>query len=1180
MGLGRTPRLTGSVPALRRIFRQSLSLDQRSLTRPAVSSNRGPMLEFHRSDSNPLKRSNYPRPVVAAGISPEHRAVYLDTATIPRWLVKSLARSEKAPLPAYVWRIDLPTFEPGLPDYHPAIDATYAFLLRGAVTATTDALLSACRAEVPRKRKDIEHQRAALPDYLVPADRIHFCEQMFDSAEERMFYEAFLREATEANIAAALTPQVDFKTLAPGSDLADGRFRVDFVAASASETMLVIEIDGEQHATTRATDDQRDAVLKAAGFPVVRLPASRIRQDAAGAAKEILSGLGRAQWGQTDDTIVRLQQLAQLQIAVVASMRARLTPSVGVVPIRVSFADSATQIDRKLLQCSLQDLAGLLRDMAMARGDAAPNLVLTVQDDPSALNFQFGSSPGRPDGRTVYLHNTLRFAPPLVQLGAADSPSGKSVDRDAARNLFERCFGFSNFRSGQFETVERVIRGLDTLLLLPTGAGKSAVYQFATLVRGGVCIVVDPLLSLIDDQIQNFREHGVDRSVQISSQLEREQQKAFEKLLCQGNVSFVFVSPEQLQKREFRQVIERVAVKRGIALITIDEAHCVSQWGHDFRPAYLNVANTARSCSRLSSGISPPVLAMTGTASYAVLRDIQREVGITDPGAQITPKDFDRPELRFLVISCRSADKGAELAKAVDGMHKRFKVSDSDSFWDAGKESPITGLVFCPHVNGGHGTVEVARVISDTIPTISVSTHSGKPPKGIEKREWDVKKADIAARFKRDEVQVLACTNSFGMGIDKPNIRFTVHWGLPQSIESFYQETGRAGRGGAESWCILLMSDDNPSRADRQLAGHDSTDEPPFNRQSDIDRQLWFHKHSFPDATQELNELCKVIETCMSSAHQVIDVSFGSDDAKPMLERAVYRLLLIGVARDYTVDWRYRCFQVYVGDSSPDSIVDCFTNYVSAFNSKRGRATRAEMENWRARRTVTAKDMALYAGKQLIEFTYSQIEGTRRRALSELRRVAKEHIGNEDGFRHALLAYLNTSAFSSMLQTIVDDPTDGGLDLVSGLIERIESPLDAADLATQAARLLAAIYDHPGLLTIRAIALLASTKQDAKAAAQDLAIAFDSARRFGLEPLMIVKAVGDGVKQLAVPRTILEDVARNLTANEGDSDRASLHARLLAQSKCDSMASYALSYLVKRFLRGTDQLLETLKHAI
>jgi ATP-dependent DNA helicase RecQ len=1124
------------------------------------------------------KGVDLPRLIAAEGVSLDHRAVYLDATTVPRWLVKSLARSEKSPLSGYAWRIDLPALATELSYHHPGVDSTYAFLLRGAVTCASKALLKASSLEIQPAHEEIENQRKALPPYFTQASPIHFSEQVFDSPEERLFFAAFLQEAAAADIAASITPQVGLQSLAPSSEFANAGFRVDFVVISANGKSLVIELDGEQHASERDNDARRDEALENAGYTVVRVPASRIRRNASAEAKNILNRLGGAPWQNTDPNIARLQRLAQLQIAVVACMRAGVTPSIGVVPIRVTFAGTANQIEPEVLQAALDDLANLIREMALARAAAAPELLFSFTDAPNAFTFQFGSSTNRLDRQTVYIHDTLRFAPPLVELGAADAPSGDTIDRESARSLFERCYDFPDFRPGQFEAIARVIRGLDTLLLLPTGAGKSATYQFATLIRGGVCVVIDPLLSLIDDQIQNLREHGVDRSTQVTSQDDAQRRSALVTLLCQGHLSFVFVSPERLQEVSFREAIQIVAVQRGIALIAIDEAHCISQWGHDFRPSYLNVAKTIRNNSTPARGIAPPVLAMTGTASYAVLRDIQREIGITDPNAQITPNNFDRRELRFEVISCRSAEKATALAKVLVGMHERFKVRDRAAFWNRRQESPITGLVFCPHVNGKHGTVDVANAVHRIMPNVTVETHSGKPPKGTSDSTWRNAKREAAARFKRDEVQMLVCTNSFGMGVDKPNIRFTVHWGLPQSIESFYQEAGRAGRGGAESWCLLLMSDDNPTRADQQLAGHGPTTKPPFGSESDIDRQLFFHANSFPDAVQELAQLRALIEICMCSQEQIVDISFTGESDKQWRERAICRLLLIGVALDYTVNWRLGKFQVHAGSRAPETIIGCLTAYVSAFNAKRGRALGAEMEAWRKTKNANATDVALFAGEQLIRFTYDQIEGTRRRALSEMRRVAREHVGDENGFRHALLAYLSTSIFSSMLQALADD-AGGGMELMADILDRIESPLDAADIASQSARLLASIYDHPGLLTIRAAALLASIKPDPLAAAQDLALAFEAAARFELESYTVLEAIDAAAVQLGLPDAILEDVARNLTYAESDADRGRRHAGILAHSGRAPLAAVGWSFLAKSVLLHTDQLLKTLKHA-
>lgn len=1139
----------------------------------------GDASSYSDSDACVTAGVSLPRPIVAEGITPDHRAVFIDTTALPRWLVKALSQSRRDPLAGYAWRLDLPTFEPDRAELHPGVSATYSFLLRGALTCANESLLVAAGLEVLPTRDEIERQLDALPPYITPADAILFSKQVFDSDEERMFYDAFSEAAAASKSAVSIIPQVGFQTLAPNSDLADAGFRVDFVAVAASGKATVIEIDGEQHRAERENDARRDAAIKNAGISVVRISASRIREDALTVATKLMAEIGSPVWQPPDTAISRLRQLAQLQIAIVASMRAGLIRSLGCVPIQVKFADPAKQLGAELLQTALEDLGCLLRDMARARGDTPPHLALSVACDQDAFGFQFGSAPGRPDRRTVYIHDTLIFAPPLIEFGPAEELSGKPIDRDAARNLFQRCYGFTDFRPGQFESIERVIRGLDTLLLLPTGAGKSATYQFATLIRGGVCVVVDPLLSLIDDQIQNLRGHGVDRSTQVSSQIEAHQRASLMTLLCQGHTSFVFVSPERLQQPSFREVIQVVALRRGIALIAIDEAHCVSQWGHDFRPAYLNVAKVIRSLSQRASGRAPPVIAMTGTASYAVLRDIQREINITSPDAQITPHDFDRPELRFEIVACESEEKGTELTKFLVGLHGRFHVRDPASFWSRRKESPITGLVFCPHVNGPHGTVDVANTIRRALPSVAVATHSGKPPQGTAESMWRNAKREAAAQFKRDDVQILACTNSFGMGIDKPNIRFTVHWGIPQSIESFYQEAGRAGRGRVESWCVLIVSDDNPRLADEQLASRERGTEPSRGIKSDVDRQLWFHRGAFPDAAKELAQLRAFIEICTESRENVINISFAGDFDRQTRERAVYRLILIGVARDYTVDWRLGFFQVHVDELSPERIVEKFASYVCAFNAKRGRAMRAELEVWMAARKATSKEVALHAGERLISFTYDQIEGTRRRALSEMRRVAKDNVGDEDAFRRALLSYLGASAFSSMLRAVVDDAT-GGLELVPEILDRIESPLDAADLASQAARLLASIYDQPILLSVRAIALLGGPSPNPVAAAQDLALAFDSAPRFEIDPQVLVTTVDAAVRQLTISDTILGEIACKLTTEEPDQERAKRNARLLANSEREPLSGCGISFLASGVLRSTVKLLETLKYAI
>ena len=301
-----------------------------------------------------------------------------------------------------------------------------------------------------------------------------------------------------------------------------------------------------------------------------------------------------------------------------------------------------------------------------------------------------------------------------------------------------------------------------------------------------------------------------------------------------------------------------------ISVIAIDEAHCVSEWGHDFRTAYLNLGRISRAyCTAYS--VTPPLIALTGTASKIVLKDVQRELGITDFDAVITPTSFDRSELQFTVVTCSSSEKSHRVQGFITRLPAHFKVSSNSFFLPRGQKSHA-GLVFCPHVNGDYGVVSVSEHLSGVLP-VPVEIYSGAPPRNVNQVNWSAQKRDTAKRFKRNNAMVLACTSAFGMGIDKPNIRYTIHIALPDSIESFYQEAGRAGRDRARAECALVVSNDDPRRSEYLLNPATPLedikrviDETKRDDQDDVMRALWFHVRSFRGQEEELRELGSVLD--------------------------------------------------------------------------------------------------------------------------------------------------------------------------------------------------------------------------------------------------------------------------------------------------------------------------------
>ena len=341
-------------------------------------------------------------------------------------------------------------------------------------------------------------------------------------------------------------------------------------------------------------------------------------------------------------------------------------------------------------------------------------------------------------------------------------------------------------------------------------------------------VVVDPIISLMDDQVRGLRELCIDRAEGISSQTEDIEQALQD--MAEGKLYYIFVSPERLQSDKFRGEIQKVTDRAPIPLVALDEAHCLSEWGHDFRPAYLNLPlNLQRYCKDRNTGALPTLAALTGTASYAVLEDMQAELGIDSEEAIIRPESFDREELKFEVrkISNRSRTQELELIREELPEHWELKWAEFD---ELNGDKTYSGLIFCPHIDGIKGIAEVAKGLGHKsyyggrMPKNFASDwnprqQDGKPPSSdSELRElWKQHKRELQRRFSHNEVREMVATKSFGMGIDKRNIRYTIHFVMPASVEQFYQEAGRAGRDGEKSYCTILYIDAGSEKAVDQI---------------------------------------------------------------------------------------------------------------------------------------------------------------------------------------------------------------------------------------------------------------------------------------------------------------------------------------------------------------------------
>ena len=333
----------------------------------------------------------------------------------------------------------------------------------------------------------------------------------------------------------------------------------------------------------------------------------------------------------------------------------------------------------------------------------------------------------------------------------------------------QKYWGYDSFRPKQEDIVRAALDGKDVLAILPTGGGKSVCFQVPAMMKEGIAIVVTPLIALMKDQVQNLNERGI-RALCVNAGMGRREVDLTLNNAAYGDFKFLYVSPERLGTPLFKSYLQEM----NVSFIVVDEAHCISQWGYDFRPDYLQIG-------RLREMVDAPVIALTATATPQVADDIMDRLGFEDKC--LIKSGFERPNLSYIVRRCE--DKLGQLLNICGGVQG-------------------TGIVY---VRSRKKTEELAAFLTSN--GISSSFyHAGLGPDS---------RSDRQARWKSGEIRVMVCTNAFGMGIDKPDVRFVVHFDVPDSPEAYFQEAGRGGRDGKRSFAVTLWNSSDTKRL-RQIA--------------------------------------------------------------------------------------------------------------------------------------------------------------------------------------------------------------------------------------------------------------------------------------------------------------------------------------------------------------------------
>ena len=698
-------------------------------------------------------------------------------------------------------------------------------------------------------------------------------------------------------------------------------------------------------------------------------------------------------------------------------------------------------------------------------GDVDLLLDVAVKCNPLTPAALDGATPGAAV-RTVYPHNRS------VNFGyrAGVRPISVGDETEQILSTFVRdYFRKEAMRPGQGPVLINVLSQKSTIGLLPTSAGKSLCYQLAALLTPGTTLVVAPLVALMEDQKQSLVEqYGIDRVLAWHAGSGIHDQN-IGSLLCQNLI--IFISPERLQRPRFRSAMKSInAADIFINYAVIDEAHCVSMWGHDFRPSYLTLERNFREYCAFQ-GRTPVLVALTGTASQLVLIDLKRELNITDLEAIVRPETFDRPELNFNLASCTSTEKRQMLGQVFAAIARRLNVQSLDTdahgiiFAYTPKE---VWELFGSQVGDAKG--HVRSILSGNVQHLRYGAYTGSPPKEKDKaifgtKEWGIYKSQTLSAFKRGQIKMLFGNTAVSVGIDNEQLNYVVNFRMPQSMEAYYQQCGRAGRSGQHSECYLIFSDDSPKDTIRWL--NREVDQM-RNRWDDLGTVAYFHQNSFPGQKQDIAGALVVFKAIFAHADGAgyVDIGqnlgqYGSNSSQERTERYISYWMILGILTDYEVTGmgqntvyrvsRHPVVEAFLNDKNETNlkhhIIDSLHSYLSRYRPIAMADVGRQLDE-RQEKALSARSISL-----LVQFIYSQVEYQRRESIRTMVGFCNEKDQSPDRLRTRIKAYFDSSEkFSKDLLAMAD--ARPSVSAVKAVIDNIDGFDDVEHLYWESRRLL------------------------------------------------------------------------------------------------------------------------------
>jgi ATP-dependent DNA helicase RecQ len=847
--------------------------------------------------------------------------------------------------------------------------------------------------------------------------------------------------------------------------------QVDFFLPQAK---LVIEIDGQQHKkddVTRVNDTQRDNYLTSKGIQVVRITTNELRNNAFQTKIDVI--LQRLSLYERNLLLYKKafqkcvensisQEEIQNKLLPTAIMRFQILLIELLVNNYLNLNEKwnfnifAKEEIGNFAELAVEDFLIWFDNLCKLKKlpFEKPNFEINITNQEAVfklstktVNIDFSLFERWTDrnatvSEDLILVRTDYFGAEknYFRVSTAEPINYEITDSDKAvlefflQNIFEK----PSFREGQFPIIVNALNRKDTIGLLPTGGGKSLCYQLPCLLQPSVNFIVCPIKSLMYDQHQNLNDALITNTNFITGDLSAEERTKVQTEFAEGKYLFVWMSPERFQIPTFRDYLASVNANLSVAYAVVDEVHCLSEWGHDFRTSYLNLAKTIEKyCPKAN------FIGLTATASVNVLKDIKVEFArqrkrLDDENIK-SLLDYSRKELVFEVIE----DNGNKYNFLRDTI---TELINADGFLE---NSPNAGLVFTPHVNGTFGCYSLSnslnqirqnkvRWYSGEVPMIDEydenGNRTGRKLPVMNDEEFKKYKKDVQSAFKKDVYPLLVATKAFGMGIDKQNINYTFHYGLPSSVEALYQEAGRAGRwdktiyNDKQAKCFVFYSKEttDPSNVER-LFHKDTTfaeikainEEVNWNGK-DVFRQIFLFLQGQKDIAEDFKIMNGVIteyfqpNTKLKIWWNDARITLGiKEDA---LQKAIYRLSLLGIVNDWTTNFTNH-YEVEFLSTQDNIILKELSNYILKYEPNLNLTQELNKIN---RPSVREKCIWF-----LLQWTFENIAYNRKQSLKTLADWCSDfaEIGNE-AFKKRIDNYFRFSETTFVFQHIAENPKD------------------------------------------------------------------------------------------------------------------------------------------------------------